>query len=256
MRSIAGEGVPISQLIQNIAGHLNKLVAQGSNGSDDDEDSFYDNPDEDENDSIGGWSGDEVPGPESADHDEDVQINDVLHDSRRSVLLPDLRRDLREAKAAGFRIGVLGDIKGGIVCYVSMAIKISKLGLSDEAINAWKLDKDRYLILLIHYSHYYKPLAEVIKQIYHAKQSIRFCVGTSKQYKPTLVEAIGAFSSVVPLQVDNEGNRGTGDGFKGIFISRPLNELLNTRFIDLVKQRMEYRLSWDGSERFLSGKLF
>jgi len=274
LNTVEGHGLSLSQLIQLIVMSLNRVVLQRHGGRKatkpgytteyEDEDTFmadYEDEDElmeeeeDDDDSIGGWSDDGAAHLDEVDH-EDAQMNDALNDNNRPEILPDLRRDLREAKAAGFRVGVLGDIKGGIDCYISLSIKISKLGLSDEAANAWKLDKNRYLILLIHFNHYYKPLAALLRHSYHAKQSVQLCVGTSKHYKPTHTEAISAFSKVQPMQNENlydECNKAGDEGFRGIFISRPLNELLNSRLIDLVIQRVEYKLSWDGSERFLAG---
>ena len=273
LNTVQGHGLSLSQLIQLIVMSLNKAVlqrhenrkaaGQGCTTEYEDEDTFmpdYKDEDElveeeeDDGDSIGGWSNDGAAHLDDVDHD--AQMNDALNDSNRPETLPALRRDLREAKAAGFRVGVLGDIKGGIDCYISLSIKISKLSLSDEAVNAWKLDRNRYLILLIHFNHYYKPLAALLRHSYHAKQSVQLCVGTSKHYKPTYAEAIGAFSKVQPIQNENvydKGNKAADEGFRGIFISRPLNELLNSRLIDLVIQRVEYKLSWDGSERFLAG---
>ncbi|RPB20605.1 hypothetical protein L211DRAFT_841537 [Terfezia boudieri ATCC MYA-4762] len=272
LNTVEGHGLSLFQLIQLIVMSLNKVVLQkhgsrkamkpGYTTEYEDEDTFMpDFEDEDDlmeeeedNDSIGGWSDDGAAHLDEVDH-EDAQMNDALNDNNRPEILPDLRRDLREAKSAGFRVGVLGDIKGGIDCYISLSIKISKLGLSDEAVNAWKLDKNRYLILLIHFNHYYKPLAILLRHSYHAKQSVQFCVGMSKHYKPTHTEAISAFSKVQPMQNENvydEGSKAADEGFRGIFISRPLNELLNSRLIDLVIQRVEYTLSWDGSERFLA----
>lgn len=264
----------MAQLIHNIASVLDKVVLQkfnstGEAGTEPDDDTDLDNilslyNDEDidmleEEDFANpdlGWSDGEATNPDEGDH-EDSEMNDVLNRQNRPEILPDLRRDLRGSKAAGFRVGVLGDIKGGVDCYVSLSIKISKLGLGDEAINAWKLNKDQYFILLLHYSDYYKTLAELVRHAYHSKQSIRFCVGTSKHYKPTLVEAISAFSTVQPSQNESsfeEASKIASRGFKDIFISRPLNELLNSRLVDLVTQRIQYQLPWDGAERFLAGK--
>ena len=265
----------MAQLVHNIASVLDKAVLQKCNSTgeartelDDDTDldnilRYYNDEDIDmleeeefANPDLDGWSDGEATNPDEGDH-EDSEMNDVLNRQNRPEILPELRRDLRGSKAAGFRVGVLGDIKGGVDCYVSLSVKISKLGLSDEAINAWKLNKNQYFILLLHYSDYYKTLVELVRHAYHSKQSIRFCVGTSKHYKPSLVEAISAFSTVQPSQSEggfDEASGAASRGFKDIFISRPLNELLNTRLVDLVTQRIQYQLSWDGAERFLAGK--
>lgn len=182
-----------------------------------------------------------------------------------------LRKDLRNAKVAGFKVGVLGDWKGGMDLYVSLSIRVSKLGISDEAISAWRLDKRKYLVLLIHYSSYYQSLEKLAGESggYHVKRSVEMCVGTATRYKPTYLEAMGAFSKISSMgnteqvvgresgeleaSVATEGQTDE-DGFQGIFVSRPLNELLNSRLIQLVKYRIQLRFGWDGAESYYAGE--
>ncbi|KAF8455258.1 hypothetical protein BDZ91DRAFT_801459 [Kalaharituber pfeilii] len=282
LESLLKDGVPISQLIQNLATTLSRVIlqragnkkmtnAQTSTVDPDemmiiDDDYDYDDGDGDEElESDGGsvamWSEDEATKSDPEDNGES-QIDGALGLNNVPEVLPKLRRDLRAVKAAGFRIGILGDIRGGVNGYISVSIRISKLDLSDEALNAWKLDKKKYLILLMHYSNYYKDLSDLIQHSYIGKQSIQYCIGTSRRYKPTLGEAIRSFSTVLPTSSDGgsdeEAIRGPGDGFRGIFISRPLNELLHSKLIDLVKLRVERKFSWEEAERFLTewqGKL-
>lgn len=183
-----------------------------------------------------------------------------------------LKNDLRGAKAAGFKVGVLGDWKGGMDLYVSLGIRVSKLGISDEAIAAWRLDKRKYLILLIHYSAFYHSLERLAGESggYHVKRSVEMCVGTATRYKPTYLEAMGAFSKISSMGnteqvVGGEGGeleeagaatqgQSNEDGFQGIFVSRPLNELLNSRLIQLVRYRIQLGFGWDGAESYYAGE--
>jgi ubiquitin-conjugating enzyme E2 Q len=244
--------------------------------SDEDFQNGEDDDDEDDDISVGGWEEDyqdpvaRIRQHSSAEKDEFSQ--DTLNPVEVRKLRKALRHDLRLAKIAGFKIGVLGDYQGGVDLYVSLGIKVSKLGISDEAIDAWKLDKQKYLIMLIHYSSYYQTLERLTGDVggYHAKKSVELCVGTATKYKPTLIEAIGAFSKISAFDNAHPLSNGTskeGDGldgiiedmsddgaFRGVFISRPLNELLNSRLIQLVKYRIQHGFGWDGAERYYIGE--
>lgn len=231
--------------------------------------------DDDSDVSVGGW--DEPSEYYHAEHENVDGENDngVGEDPQNSAnirkLQAALRKDLRSAKLAGFKVGVLGDWKGGMDLYVSLAIRVSKLGISDEAIAAWRLDKRKYLVLLIHYSAYYQNLEKLAGESggYHVKRSVEMCVGTATRYKPTYLEAMGAFSKISSMgnteQVvggeSGELEAGTAtqnqtdeDGFQGIFVSRPLNELLNSRLIQLVKYRIQLSFGWDGAESYYAGE--
>ena len=67
-----------------------------------------------------------------------------------------VRSDLRAAKEAGFKVGHLGNLLDGYTAYVTVSIRISKLGISEEAMQAWKLDPREYFILIIQYPNGYK----------------------------------------------------------------------------------------------------
>ena len=200
-----------------------------------------------------GWSEDEDEDAKS--EEDDSQTNEYTTQKGRAELLSALRRDLRAAKEAGFKVGVLGDIKGGIDSYISISVRISKLGISDEAMRAWRLEGKRYLILLIHYSNYYQPLLKLVTRGYHGRHAVKFCVGTAQHYKPTFPEALQAFSKVDSEKGNSQQSINKDDGrFRGIFISRPLNELLNTKLTILAKHRLEHNLAWDGAERYSAGE--
>lgn len=228
--------------------------------------------DDDSDVSVGGWDEpSEYYHVESENVDGENNNEDPQFAANTRKLQAALRKDLRSAKAAGFKVGVLGDWKGGMDLYVSLGIRVSKLGISDEAIAAWRLDKRKYLILLIHYSAFYQSLEKLAGESggYHVKRSVEMCVGTATRYKPTYLEAMGAFSKISSMgnteQVvggeSGELEAGTTtrgqsdeDGFQGIFVSRPLNELLNSRLIQLVKYRIQLGFGWDGAESYYAGE--
>ncbi|KAK6507399.1 hypothetical protein TWF481_005832 [Arthrobotrys musiformis] len=179
-------------------------------------------------------------------------------------------RDLHAVKKGGFKVGVLGNLPGGSG-YLAISIRISKLGISEEAMTAWRLNPDKYLVLLIHYTSGYKPLSTMAKDSYTAKRWTQVYVGTSSRYKPSLQEAIAAFTKVRKFKEDQDGNthvfkaeggkldiHGLSDSqadplapiFEGTFISRPVSELLNERLLALTLYRVAYGFDWDGAEMF------
>ncbi|KAI5798015.1 hypothetical protein DFH27DRAFT_97404 [Peziza echinospora] len=268
--TVEKDSVPISQLIRNLITTFNRAAGQTSNTPNpeiliepkgkqamqitekavvptDDDMSSDGGFDMDGNDSDLNWS------EESEIEVDDIEERDMvaLGLSKRPDVLPRFIQDLRAAKAAGYRVGVLGETDGAAVSFVSLSIKIAKLGISDEVCSAWKLEKHEYLILLIRYGNYYQEIDELIKHSYHGRQAVQFSVGTSNYYKPTLTEANCAFSK--SKNSDNPKTEKTEEGgFKGFFISTPLNELLNSRLIELVKHRIDYRFQWNGAEKFLA----
>ena len=154
--------------------------------------------------------------------------------------------DLRATKAAGFKVGYLGPLTEGRSAYVTIACRIKKLGISVEAMQAWKVDPDDYLILLIQYSSGYKPLNSLKRyDPSQLRESMQMRVGASKTYKPTLQEAILAFHGE---RNDTVGKTDTS-GFHETFISRPLNDLLNERLLALLKQKDE-GMSWHEAESY------
>ncbi|KAF3935929.1 hypothetical protein ABW20_dc0108831 [Dactylellina cionopaga] len=230
---------------------------------DDDDDGFGDSEDEG---SIGGWS------PALSENDLAIGDSQVAGstDPMESEYIKEFCSDLRTVKSAGFKVGVLGALPGGSG-YLAVSIKIAKLGISDEALTAWRLNPDKYLVMLMHYPQGYKPLSAMAKDSYTAKRWVQVYVGTSSRYKPNLQEAITAFTKVKKFKEDQDGNihvfkgeggkldvHGLSDSqadpsattFEGTFISRPVSELLNERLLALTLYRVSYGFGWDGAEMF------
>ncbi|KAF2215987.1 hypothetical protein CERZMDRAFT_34504 [Cercospora zeae-maydis SCOH1-5] len=171
-----------------------------------------------------------------------------------------IREDLRATKAAGFKVGHLGHLLAGNSSYVAVAIRIVKLGISEEAMQAWKIEPNEYLTLLIQYPNGYKTNEEL--QGFEALRlasnlAIRVVVG--KRPKPTLQEVIKAFTSVRKSERGSIGSttalpsaEETADensSIRDTFISKPLNALLQERFVPILRSR-SMGLDWNGAERW------
>ena len=167
-----------------------------------------------------------------------------------------IRFDLKVAKDAGFMIGTLGHLLDGFNAFVTVSIRMSKLGISEEAMEAWQVDASNYLILIIQYPNGYKTNEEL-----QGFDSIRLApnigmrVVAGKKYKPTLQEAIKAFtvvkkndrdsisSSDLPRPEDSEDP----SSIKDTFISRPLTGLLESRLVPILRFRSA-GMEWKGAE--------
>ncbi|KAH0536283.1 hypothetical protein FGG08_006821 [Glutinoglossum americanum] len=186
-----------------------------------------------------------------------------------------IRSDLQAAKDAGFKVGCLGRLMKGHKAYVSISCRISKLGISEEALQAWQLEEQKYLIFLIEYGVGYKSLEELVQEEHYRACEIEMLVGVSSHYKPTWDEAISAFrktnrsgrsnavskdnapGTTTPVDEleagapkDNIGPPTADSGFRDIFIGAPLRELLNSRLLRLLKYRLFMRFGWSGAEQF------
>ncbi|KAI9764418.1 MAG: hypothetical protein M1840_008441 [Geoglossum simile] len=200
----------------------------------------------------------------------------ALHPGFRSRI----RSDLRAAKDAGFKVGYLGHILKGRKAYVSISCRVSKLGISEEAMQAWQLQKQKYLIFLIEYAAGYMSLEELILDDYYRSSNVEMRVGVGSHYKPTWNEAFSAFSKAVVRDHSSAPSNSTGleatpsagelkasatapdgsggelglsaaeGGFQGIFIGAPLRELLNSRLLRLLRYRLDMRFGWSGAEQF------
>jgi ubiquitin-conjugating enzyme E2 Q len=175
-----------------------------------------------------------------------------------SATMARIRSDLRLAKQAGFKIGILGHLElGGILC---ISIRISKLGISEEAMNAWGLKRNHYLILLIRYCNGYKNIEEVKEESSSAVSRTEFRAALCEHYKPSIAEAINAFnqllgSSKLSNGVDNKQatptNKKPSRILEPLFIGRPLNDLL-ARLPSIIKYRVACSFSWTGAELFFN----
>jgi ubiquitin-conjugating enzyme E2 Q len=169
-----------------------------------------------------------------------------------------IRHDLRAAKMAGFTVGVLTGMKAECVSSLaSISIRVAQLGLSEEAIQAWDLEPQKYIVLLIRYSSGYKTFEAVISE--PAKShDIAFRVGICNRYKPTILEALAAFTDVTKnMGKDDEEEKPEVDdqaGFANLFISSSLNEFITQQLISLLKIRNSVGLGWDGAKRYFNEK--
>lgn len=180
-----------------------------------------------------------------------------------------VRSDLLSAKVAGFKVGHQGGLLEGRGCYVSISCRIAKLGISEEAMQAWQVRPQEYLIVIISYPNGYKNMSDIeAYDVVATRRHFGVKIGISNTYKPTLQEAVQAFTKLSKEDEMKrekeleEGQDGASQsqaaamykGFRNAFISRPLHDLLENRLPQLLKFRYN-GMSWNGAEEFYHDSL-
>ncbi|KAJ5798120.1 uncharacterized protein N7503_007416 [Penicillium pulvis] len=165
-----------------------------------------------------------------------------------------LRYDLRLAKAAGFKVGCLGDVTGPII--LSIARRISKLDISEEAMQAWTVEPSEYLVLLIQYSNGYQDMQGIFDMKESAAPWVRMRIGLCDSYKPSSFQAALLAFQAPPTssitEVDNKPpDTKSMASLRPVFIGSSLNKLLNERLLGIITARKKLNLSWTGAEFFV-----
>lgn len=171
-----------------------------------------------------------------------------------SVLRAKISEDLRQAKLAGFKAGYLGNVGGNII--VCISCRIAKLGISEEVMQAWGVRPRQYLVFLIRYQDQYFDLDQILHNDKDgASMNPEMQVSLCDSYKPSYSAAMNAFRNISTL--DAQSSKTTPPGQEPndhtliySFISKPLNVLMNERFIKILGYRFSYGLEWSAAELF------
>ncbi|KAL4918302.1 hypothetical protein BDW62DRAFT_181710 [Aspergillus aurantiobrunneus] len=166
-----------------------------------------------------------------------------------------IQDDLRKTRQAGFRAGYLGRLEGSVILCASR--RISRLGISHEAMEAWGVRPSEYLVLLIRYPYGYRQLPDVV-QSPGGSGLIQLYAGVCAEYKPSLNSARHVFAAEDANELLDVDKANVEPVISSIFIGKSLQSLLNGRFADILKYRLENGFSWTGAELFLNdgqGKL-
>ncbi|OKL63495.1 hypothetical protein UA08_01552 [Talaromyces atroroseus] len=182
--------------------------------------------------------------------DEDQQF--FGSDYKTSGSSKKLSADLRVAKAAGFKVGYLGDTNGSVI--VSISCRIAKMIISEEAMQAWDVQPSQYLVLLLRYPNGYFNTKKILG-MNNASSSVQMHVGLCASYKPSMTEAFQAFTrtSAIPMSDSKPPSESQEVGkLQPLFLEAPLVSLLNERFIAILRIRHRRSFSWSGAESFFN----
>ncbi|KAL2008123.1 hypothetical protein VTN00DRAFT_8105 [Thermoascus crustaceus] len=241
-------GLSVSDFLSNLSDAVTNTLSPNTQTSDADGDiEMHDCSDLSDNEDEYEW---DIHSPQHHEFEDDLSDGGLFSSMEDKEVKAKIREDMRTVKNAGFKTGFLGWLNGPIV--ISVSCRIAKLGISDEAMQAWGVQPQQYLVLLIRYPNGYRD----IDQIFHedastSKPSIEMHVALCDSYKPTLAEAMKVFN-----QGAAEGNApAEGEDLRKLspsFISRPLNALLNERFVKIAKYRCTFGFGWSGAELFFN----
>ena len=169
-----------------------------------------------------------------------------------------IRSDLRAAKEAGFKVGHLGHLLDGYNSFVTVSIRMSKLGISEEAMQAWQVEPRDYLVLIIQYPNGYKTNEQLQSlDSLRLKPNIGMRVYASRKYKPTLQEAIKAFTKSHRDRAQGGSGKGResvggeASSLRDTFISKPLATLLEDNLVPILRFRST-GMDWHGAECWYS----
>ncbi|KAK1832207.1 hypothetical protein QBC39DRAFT_76845 [Podospora conica] len=168
-----------------------------------------------------------------------------------------MRLDLRQVRDAGYKVGFLSDTaRAGIGGTVSLSIRISKLGLSKDLMEAWDVEPTDYFVLLIRFESSYLTLDTVIDRPAQGMH-VKFRVGKCSSYKPSPEQADLAFLSETDRRKNSrksseaheavEGPEPSATSFRKIFLSNSLDEYLNQSLIRLIKIRNRDGCTWEAA---------
>ncbi|KAL4889341.1 hypothetical protein BDV59DRAFT_210390 [Aspergillus ambiguus] len=201
--------------------------------------------------------------PSEYDDEDDIDCDDTWNTDNEIDPLTDtttsssdlLRSDLKATKAAGYKVGVLGDTNGSII--VCISCRIGKLGVSAEALQAWNVKESEYLVFLIRYPLCYIPMAKIISQsLQPAGKAVQMRVGICSSYKPSWSCAVQQFNwaEAKAQRTWESRNRVCNDPepeYRSLQIVESINKLLDSEFFHLLNLRIDRGFSWVGAEAYL-----
>lgn len=174
-----------------------------------------------------------------------------------------IRSELSRLKVAGFRVSCCtSPFDFARDFYLTVSCRIAKLNISEDALAAWGLAREKYILLMFHFTDGYKTTAEILAESEHGRSTVSYRLAVSTKWKGPRQDTIDSFSTAHdrdyhkiaqsdnPLVNDHDGSDSQPASLEKFFIDRPLIEMMNGPFINVMRLRQKYNFSWDGAERF------
>ena len=256
-------GLKIPAMLDDLSTRLRAALGDGSAQEDNNEGSDVAMTDIDDM----GFESDEDTSDGQADfeyNDDDdlfgVQESDVPVAQSGAPVSPSTLRKIRQdfcaAREAGFKIGILCGFRETVQhSIVSVSVRVDKLCLSDETLQAWDLDPSEFVVLLIRFTGHYTTFEDVMAQP-STDSNLEFCLRRCSTYKPTLQQAIAAFSApnlpkpkaAAPSDTPNS----TDPELSMLSIGTSIDIFMQKDFIPMLKLKNKHKLSWDDSKKYLA----
>lgn len=166
-----------------------------------------------------------------------------------------LKKDLTAAKNAGIRVGILPKYYGGNFEFISLSIRISKIGIPSDNLEAWGLKASEYAVLLLRFPHGYPTRQEFLNSAAR-HPVIHFRFGKCDAAKPSLQTARMAFLDSISKFKDTNNEQRPAEldsheaSFAPLFVSKSINALFNENLPELLSTRLNNNLGWDEAQTF------
>lgn len=160
-----------------------------------------------------------------------------------------LKKSLREAQSAGLCIGLFPAEPTQMPEVISLSIRVSQFGLPHDAMEAWGLEVNEHLILLVRVGLDYPCLSKYLEL--PAEQDIaRFRFGKCAAAKPSMesVRAIFRNRHAEKNPCANENGTSDSSSFLPTYMSASINRQLNQYLHRLLALRRARGLSWDAAQ--------
>ncbi|SPQ27607.1 af7102b5-66b2-4079-b283-868b21aaec68 [Thermothielavioides terrestris] len=255
-------GMSVYEMVSELASRLDKEIRRALDGGGEsatEAEQGNDEPAQDDDDYDAAYDsdypsdGDEFGLPTSAPRG---SLFGTTPTELNKPLLQRIRRDLRRVKQAGYKVGLLdGFGKDDTRGVVSLSIRIDKLAISSQALEAWDVNPTEYLVLLLCFVKPYQPLDRILNQPVSQTQ-VKFHVGKCARYKPSINHARRLFADDCSLALASSTARAKhldsdSDDFQKLFISNSLEQFLRESFVSLLKLRESRGLGWDEANELL-----
>ncbi|KAF4970482.1 hypothetical protein FSARC_2501 [Fusarium sarcochroum] len=161
-----------------------------------------------------------------------------------------LKRHLREAKKEGFHISIpFSEKKDEAFGIFSLAIRVSKLGIPEEALEAWDLKPSEYVVMLFKLPVGYPSLSDFVN-LPSDQTTMQFRFGKCGSPRPSYHSMRRTFEHEDwkgPDELNHDQENHT-NGFVPLLMSASLDSLLNQEFSILLRFRRSERVSWDQAQ--------
>ncbi|KAI0832972.1 hypothetical protein F5Y06DRAFT_186489 [Hypoxylon sp. FL0890] len=255
-------GMRIDNMLSNLSQRLRTSLESNEPGAEDEASMAEVDVSDSEQEDIGS-SDEDIPFDLDEDFPDDGMLEPMLptthqHYSQSTSplspsLLERLRRDLLSVHEAGFSAGrVSGFGDSGPAHIISVSIRVNRLCLSRETREAWYLAPSDYIVLLIRYNKNYNTFDDLMERP-AASSEISFRLKKCSKRKTTQQQANAAFTSNSAGKASSEASE--GKELSNTCISTSIDDLMNTKFIALLKLRKLHGHSWESANKFFNSQM-
>lgn len=171
-----------------------------------------------------------------------------------------LKRDLTAAIRVGIRPKLLHDTEVHLHSIFALPLKVARLGVPDDTLEAWDLDPNEFIVLLMQLNGGYPSLQDFLVSD-KGEEQITFRLGKCKSSEPSPSSARLAFSRShwqdtnkgsterdEPLKACESAKGETSDTFLVSYLFNSINEILGEYLPRLIRLRRTQKLSWDEAQ--------